>query len=126
MHVDIGIGELLAIMTAIVGAAWGLLNISLRMFEKRLDDRFGVIGQKITVLDGLVLDIKRLEVEQVRRDGVFIQQYVHKEEFKEYMERQQKTVERIFTLLQSMNDKLDTKVSREECERMREIYRKGQ
>lgn len=116
MNVSLGAGEILSILIAVTGFAWALLKVTISQFEKRLDVKFDSIDKKFSALDGLVLEVKKLEIEQLRRDNQYTEKFVTKAEMDSCQVKHDKIVERIFKLLESMNDKLDSKVSRTECE----------
>lgn len=109
MQIELGAGEVISILIAIVGLAWTLLKVTISQFEKRLDTKF-------SALDNLLLDVKKLEIEQLRRDNYYSEKYVTKAEMDSCQVKHDKIVERIFTLLQSMNDKLDSKVNKTDCD----------
>ena len=111
MHIELGLGELLASITTGIGAIWVIVKIAFGQFERRLNEKF-------TALDGLLLDVKKLEIEQVKRDAIYANQFVHKEEFKSYADSQSRTIERVFGLLTQINDKLDRKVDKEDCDKL--------
>jgi hypothetical protein len=111
VSMSFGIGEIVAVLSAVIGIGWGLMKVSFAQFEKRLDTKFAAI-------DTLLLDVKKLELEQVRRDGVYAQQFASKDELRSSLDKHDKVVERIFSLLQTMSDKLDNKIGRDDCERL--------
>jgi hypothetical protein len=120
VNVSLGAGEIITILGAIVGLAWTLLKLTINQFEKRLDTKFSLI-------DSLLLDVKKLELEQLKRDNHYAEKFATKGELDSANARYEKTTERIFSLLQTINDKLDNKVSRSECEAaMRKASRDSQ
>lgn len=111
MPITVGFGELMAGLSAIVAVGWGILRMSFAQFEKRIDSKFNSIER-------LELEVKRIEVETIRTSGQNAILYATKEDLTRAQEKHDKTLERVFGLLQSINDKLDRKVDREECEKM--------
>lgn len=104
MLFSIGLGEVLAFVGALIGAAWVLIKLSLNQFEKRLDE-------KLVTLDLAVNEIKRLELEIVRNDARAAQTYSTKDD-------NNKALERIFSVLERMESCLHLKISREEADRL--------
>ena len=102
MEFQIGLPELMAFALANIGGGWALLRISFSQFELRLDDRF-------KLLDKAVNDVKRIELEIVRADTRNAQTYVTQA-------NHDKGLERIFTVLTSMEQKLDSKANAADCE----------
>lgn len=111
VQLEIGVGEVLAVLGSVVGFGWALLKLSLSQFEKRLTDKFSAVN-------GLLLDVKKLELELVKRDGHYSQMFATKDDLQRHQDKYEKTVERIFTLLTHMSEKLDSKVAHDDCERM--------
>jgi len=103
----VGLGELFGAVVAIIGAGWVLLQIAFKQFERRLDDKFQAQGVRIAALEGVALDIKRLELEIVKRDSAYI-----------YRSEYNTALQRIFDKLESIDGKLSNKVDREDCNRM--------
>lgn len=102
---EIGLTELSGGMVVIVGGGWALLKMSLAQFERRLDEKF-------RVLDAAVSDVKRIEIELLRTETRYAQQYVSKADY-------DKILERIFALLERMEKKLDGKVDMTELQNCR-------
>lgn len=102
MEYHIGLPELLSFAAVLIGGGWALLKLSLGQFERRLDDKF-------KTLDVAVNDVKRIELELVRSDTRNAQQYVTKLE-------QEKVLERIFKVLESMDSKLANKADHEDVD----------
>jgi hypothetical protein len=111
MQLSVGLGELLTAFMSMIGIGWGILRISFSQFEKRIDAKFNTIER-------LELDIKRVEVDGIRSASQFQMLFVTKEELSRAQEKHDKTMERVFGILQTINDKLDKKVDRDECEKM--------
>ena len=109
INLSLGAGEIIAILGAIVTLAWALLKVTISQFEKRLDIKFNS-------LDSLVLEVKKLEIEQLRRDNQYTEKFVTKAEMDNCQVKHDKIVERIFKLLETMNDKLDNKVNKSDCD----------
>lgn len=103
---NFGIGELLGAVITIISAGWFLLQIAFRQFERRLDEKFVAQGVRITSLEGVAMDIKRLELEVVKRDS----SYVSRQEYNTALQR-------IFDKLELIDSKLSSKVDRTECAR---------
>lgn len=104
MSFTLGFGELLSFAGMLIGAAWILIRITFGQFEKRLDE-------KLKTLDSAVQQIQRLEVEIVRNDARAAQTYVTKQDL-------DKTLERMFAVLERIEVCLAVKISREEVERL--------
>lgn len=102
MNFTVGLAELMGLGLAIVGGFWTLLKVSLNQFEKRLDERF-------KILDHAVDDVKRLELDIVRSDTRNAQTYVTQA-------NHDKILERIFKVLESMDDKLINKADASDCD----------
>lgn len=127
MNVSLGFGEILSILIAITGFAWALLKVTIGQFERRLDVKFDSIDKKFSALDNLVLEVKKLEIEQLRRDNQYTEKFVTKAEMDSCQVKHDKVVERIFSLLEVMNNKLDNKVNKADCDaRMRVCERDSQ
>ena len=107
MQIDLTIGELITSLSAIVAIAWALLKITIGQFEKRHDAKFGAI-------DTLLLDVKKLEIEQLRRDNQYSEKFATKQDLESSNNHYEKTTERIFNLLNVINDKIDTKLNKSE------------
>lgn len=125
VSLSIGAGEILSILIAITGFAWALLKVTIGQFERRLDIKFDSIDKKFSALDGLVLEVKKLEIEQLRKDNQYTEKFVTKAEMDSCQVKHDKIVERIFKLLETMNDKLDNKVDKDDCERRRQSQIRG-
>ena len=97
----LGFDEFFGLLAAFVGVGWALLKVTLSQFEKRLDSRF-------QALDDTIHDVKRLELEQIRMDGKFAITYATKEELMRVQERHEKTLERVFDLIRSLDEKMDS------------------
>lgn len=97
MNFTVGIAELMGFGLTIVGGFWTLLKLSLNQFERRLDERF-------KLLDLAVNDVKRLELDIVRADTRNAQTYVTQASH-------DKILERIFKVLESMDDKMSNKTN---------------
>jgi uncharacterized membrane protein YccC len=104
---ELGIGELVGAVVAIIGAGWVLLQLAFRQFELRLDDKFKAQGVRIAAIEGVTLDIKRLELEVVKRDS----SYVSRQEYN-------LALQRIFDKLELIDGKLSNKVDRSDCQRL--------
>lgn len=100
---ELGISQLIASVLSIIGAGWVLLQVAFKQFERRLDDKFQAQGLRISSLEGVALDIKRLELELVKRDG----SYVSRQEYN-------LALQRIFDKLESIDEKLSKKIDRDE------------
>ena len=123
MHIEIGFGEVLASLVGIITLVWALLKVTIGQFEARLvlkfdsiDGKFNSIDKKFATFDTLVLEVKKLEIEQLRRDNQYSEKFATKSEIEAGQLKHDKTVERIFALLQTMSDKLDNKVNRADCD----------
>lgn len=106
MEVTVGITELLGAVISVIAAGWALLNISFDQFEKRLDGKFEGQSERIQRLELLTLDVKRLEVEIVKRDSL----YVPRSEL-------QATFDKMFNILREIQTSLDKKVDRDDCDK---------
>lgn len=102
MELHVGIPELLAFAATLIGGGWTLLKLSLNQFEDRLDEKF-------KTLDTAVQDVKRLELEAVRSETRNAQMYVTKADH-------DKILERIFKVLESMDEKLSNKPDNEDID----------
>jgi uncharacterized membrane protein YhiD involved in acid resistance len=102
MNFTVGIGELVGLGLAVVGGFWTLLRISLAQFESRLSEKF-------KLLDSAVNDVKRIELDLVRSDTRNAQTYVTQASH-------DKILERIFTVLESMDNKLGSKADAADCD----------
>lgn len=89
--------QLVGAAAALIAGGWTMLKVSLVQFEKRLDEKF-------KVLDTAVGDVKRLELELLRLDTRNAQVYITRAEH-------DKVLERIFSLLERLDKKLDGKAS---------------
>jgi hypothetical protein len=104
---EFGVAQLVASVLSIIGAGWVLLQVAFKQFERRLDDKFQAQGLRIASLEGVALDIKRLELEVVKRDS----SYVPRQEYN-------LALQRIFDKLEVIDGKLSSKVDRADCQRM--------
>lgn len=102
MELHIGIPELLSFAAILVGGGWTLLKLSLNQFESRLDEKF-------RALDMAVQDVKRLELEVVRAETRNAQTYVTQASH-------DKILERIFKVLESMDDKMGNKADHDDVD----------
>ena len=102
MEFQLGLPELIAFVLANIGGGWALLRLSFAQFELRIKDQF-------KLLDKAVNDVKRIELEIVRADTRNAQTYVTQA-------NHDKGLERIFTVLTSMEQKLDSKANAADCE----------
>lgn len=102
MNFTIGLPELIGFVATLVGAGWALMRMSFNQFERRLDEKF-------KLLDTAVNDVKRLELDIVRTDTRNAQIYITKIDH-------DKILERIFSVLERMDKKLDGKADASECE----------
>lgn len=118
MQVTFGLGELLGALATVVGIGWAILRMSFAQFEKRVDGKLDALDKKFSTIERLELEIKRVEVDGIRGASHYPIIYATKEELTRAQEKHDKTMERVFGLLQTINDKLDKKVDREECEKM--------
>ncbi len=116
----VGLGELIGAVAVLVGAAWALLTLLFRQFEKRLDEKFEAFSlaattekhnlddkfknlddkfknysDQLTKIDYFALELKRLENDILRRDSIV----VTRSEF-------EKTSEKIFKLLEVISEKV--------------------
>ena len=110
MELTVGFPELIGAGITMVGGGWSLLKLSLNQFETRL-------GEKFKVLDTAVNDVKRIELDIVRSDTRNAQMYVTKVDH-------DKILERIFKVLESMDEKLSDKPSHAEV-REKVLYHMG-
>lgn len=110
MELNVGLPELIGAGFAVVGGGWALLKLSLNQFESRL-------GEKFKILDTAVNDVKRIELDIVRSDTRNAQMYVTKADH-------DKILERIFKVLESMDEKLSDKPSHAEV-REKVLYHMG-
>ena len=117
MELSLGAGEVISILVAITGLAWALLKVTIGQFERRLDIKFDSIDSKFSALDNLVLEVKKLELDQLRRDNLYAEKFVTKSEIESRDNKLDKTLERLYGLLSTMNDKLDNKVNKVDCEK---------
>jgi hypothetical protein len=121
----LGISEILALVSGIIGVGWTLLRMSLGQFEKRLDTRFESFDEKFKVIDKVVHDIQKLELEQIKAESKFNIIYATKEELMRVSERHEKTIERIFDILRLIESKLEAKLDREAVVERRRFPRDG-
>lgn len=123
------LGEVIAILGVVIGitwaAIWWLIKLSFSQFSIGLVSKFDGFTQqlqnvqsRLTSLEGVACDLKRLELEMVKRDGIYAQSFVQRDEFRIYQQEQKDAVAKVFDILEKINDKLDDKMSRTECERM--------
>lgn len=118
VELSVGVGEIATVLGGTVGIGWALLRMTMGQFEKRLDEKFSNQTQRMNALEVIAVEIKKMEVEQIRMEGRLNIVHATKEELSRAEEKLEKTVERVFGILQAINDKLDGKVDRDECERM--------
>lgn len=131
---NIGVGELAGSVIAIIGAGWVLLQLAFRQFEKRLDDKFDAQSReisaqsaKISVLEQISNEVKRLELENIRVESRSNITFATKEELIRAIEKNEKTIERVFNVLQKIDEKIEGKIDRDDCERMmRSVARSAQ
>lgn len=119
-----GVGELFGAVVTIIGAGWVLLRLTFSQYDDKQTLRFKALDEKFGKMETVMHDVKRLELEQIRVEGRMSIAYATKEEMFRMEEKTTKTLERVFGLLTTINEKLDGKVSRDECERVRETHRK--
>lgn len=109
MLFTIGLTEVVTFAGALIAAGWILISMSFTQFEKRLDE-------KLATLDSAVSEIKRLEIEIVRSDARAAQTYATKLD-------NEKALERIFNVLERVELSLNTKISREEVQKMVDSFK---
>lgn len=122
---EIGTGELIGATATVIAAGWVLLQLAFRQFEKRLDDKFDLQSKeiaaqsaKISVLEQISNEVKRLELESIRVESRSNITFATKEELVRAIEKMEKTIERVFQVVERIDLKIDSKVDRDECERM--------
>jgi hypothetical protein len=98
---SIGAGELIWFIVALIGGGWALLTLSFKQFEKRLENKFEAQNQRLAAMEAMTLDIKRLEIEIVKRDS----QYIPRSEV-------QVSLDRVFSVLRDIDMKLDKKADK--------------
>lgn len=130
IHVELGVGEIVSILIAIVALAWALLKIVFNQFDGKqevryqaVSSRFEGLDKKVSGIDALVLEVKKLEIEQLRRDNQYAEKFATKADMQERDTKLDKTLERLFGLCTTMNDKLDNKVNRSECDQKCHVVR---
>lgn len=94
--------ELIAAVTTIVGAGFGLLKMTLSQFERRLDAKFSDFDNKLKAIDQLGHDIKRIELEQLKNETKYAITYATKEELMRSQERLDQTITRVFMKLDTI------------------------
>lgn len=104
MVFTLGMSEILSFVAVLISAGWLLISLTFKQFEKRLDE-------KLETLDKAVSEIKRLEIELIRNDAKAAQTYSTKLD-------QEKALERIFNMLEHINNALASKISREEVHKI--------
>jgi hypothetical protein len=123
INLSLGAGEVLGILVAITTLAWTLLQMVFKQYDEKQDARHKEVStqyvsleKKVSAIDALVLEVKKLEIEQLRRDAQYSEKFVTKAEMDNCQIKHDKIVERIFKLLETMNDKLDSKVNKQDCD----------
>jgi len=114
MHVELTFIDAVGLVVMLIGGAWALLKSNASQFNKGLDLRFSSQDEKLKHIDILMLDIKRVELETARRDSEYIGKFCTKDELRAINDRSERVSSQIFELLRHIDDKLDTKVNRDE------------
>lgn len=115
MHIELTFIDALGLVSALIGGAWALLKMNAIQFNRGLDARFATQDDKLKHIDGLMTDIKRVELDSARRDGEYAGKFCTKEEMRVEGDRAERVSRQIFELLHRIEDKLDNKVSKSEC-----------
>lgn len=130
INLTIGFGEALTAIALIGGAIWGLLKLAFNQYDQKQETRhiastaqhkaqnesltakFSALENKVNALDVLVLEVKKLEIEQVRRDAQYSEKFVTKAENDLNLAKQEKVWDKLFTLIEKINEKLDMKANK--------------
>lgn len=132
INLSLGAGEVLGILIAITTLAWTLLQMVFKQYDEKQDARHKEVStqyvsleKKVSAIDALVLEVKKLEIEQLRRDAQYSEKFVTKAEMESSQVKHDKIVERIFNLLETMNEKLDGKVNKKDCDNRCQVHTRG-
>lgn len=120
--ITVNLGTIAIALVFLWGIFRWLLEKNFIQFSSNLDIKFEGFTQqlfnvqsRLSNLEGVTLDIKRLELEIVKRDGQNVQTFVLRDEFKEYQAEQRLVSEKMFDYFEKITDKLDNKVSKVDC-----------
>jgi uncharacterized protein YpiB (UPF0302 family) len=105
MSIQVGFGELMAIISSIIAGGWILLQLALKQFEKRLEEKF-------TQLATLDMNVKRLEMNMAQVQLGNANTFTTRQDFRDYVVEQNKRQDKIFDLLREIDNKLDTKADK--------------
>lgn len=119
---ELSLGEIVTVLGTIVGFGWGLLQLSFKQFEKRQDEKFEALrtslneqNKKFSMVEVLALDVKKLEIEIVKRDGEYARLYINKDDFASFRNEMKQGLNELFALTRAIDTKLDGKIDRQEC-----------
>lgn len=98
-------GDLLSAVIALILAWGGIMKWLFSAHEQRMNE-------KLKPINDVLHDVKRLELDLIRVDSKIAITYATKEELVRAEDKHSKVIERIFALLQVMNDKLDQKADK--------------
>jgi hypothetical protein len=115
VQIELTFMEAISLVVLLIGAAWALLKMNAVQFNKGLDARFHTQDEKLKHIDLLMMDMKRIELDTARREVEYIGKFCTKDELRELGGRSERVSNEIFSLLRRIEDKLDNKVSKDEC-----------
>lgn len=104
--VTLGVGELMGAVIALAGIGFGMMKALFKKHEENIND-------KLEPIKDILHDVKKLELDQIRLDSKMAITYATKEDLVRAQEKNDRVIERIFAVLQSINDKLDSKADRD-------------
>lgn len=126
MHVDLTFMEIITAVAILIGAAWSMLKLTVSQFNKGLNVRFAAMDSamklradaqdvKLAHIDLIAMRLQQLETDGLRQHAAYLEKFSTKDELKDSSARHDRTLEGIFNLLRSIDDKLSNKVDRTEC-----------
>lgn len=107
---------ILLVAGAMLTSIFALIRWSLSQFEVRLNEKFSAanvrLNEKFEKVDSLIIDVKRLEFESLKRHADYIALFVQRTEYLEAQRQSNSVVNRIFKLLQGLSETMNGKVDK--------------
>lgn len=108
MNLQVDIVSLISLVAALVAAFWTIGRMLIAQFEKRVDERFGSIANRLSGIEDEFKEIARIERDVAALRIEMMREYVRSGAF----DRLEAKITDGFTAL---SVKLDNKIGKEEC-----------
>jgi hypothetical protein len=107
--------NILGLSATVIGGIWILLKMSVGQYEKRVDEKFRALSEKLSAIDKVLEDVRRIELDNAKRETEMMREYVLRRDFLTHIDQQNQNSKRIYELLEQLSQRLEGKVDKADC-----------